>query len=130
LIYPLLEIILLVVSAMVSGFEDWTSIKKFGDNKPDWIRTFLSYEHGIPVDDTIARVMRKLDTKMFKTCFAQWMKTISQATDGDIIAIDGKQLHRSYSERAGTPAIHRVSALSNANSVVLGQVKTADKRGL
>jgi predicted transposase YbfD/YdcC len=126
-LYPLLEIILWVVSATVSGFDGWTSIKRFGDEKLDWLRQFLPYEQGIPVDDTIARVMRKLDTQMFKTCFAQWMKSVSQAPDGDVVAIDGKQLRRSYNDSAGTTAIHRVSTWSCANSVVLGQAKTADK---
>jgi DDE_Tnp_1-associated len=91
-LYPLLEIILLVVSATVSGFDGWTSIKRFGDEKLDWLRQFLPYEQGIPVDDTIARVMRKLDTQMFKTCFFEWMKSVSQATDGDVVVIDGKKL--------------------------------------
>lgn len=61
--YPLIEIILLVVSATISGCEGWKSIKDFGDAKLDWLRQFLPFENGIPVDDTIARVMRRLDTK-------------------------------------------------------------------
>jgi DDE_Tnp_1-associated len=93
----------------------------------DWLRQFLPYEQGIPVDDTIAWVMRKLDTKMFKTCFAKWIKSVSQAPDGDVVAIDGKQLRRSDNGHASTPSIQTVSAWSCANNIVLGQVKTAGK---
>jgi DDE_Tnp_1-associated len=51
---------LLVVSAAVSGFGGLTYIKKFGDNKLDWLRQLLPYEQENPVDDTITRAMRKL----------------------------------------------------------------------
>lgn len=63
--YPLMEIIFLIISATISGCEGWKSIRDFGLLKLDWLRQFLPYENGIPVDDTIARVMRKLNTKQF-----------------------------------------------------------------
>lgn len=125
--YPLIEIIFLIISATVSGCEGWKSIRDFGLLKLDWLRTFLPYENGIPVDDTLARVMRKLDTKQFAHCFTRWMQSVLKATDGDIIAIDGKTLRRSYDAGAGKSAIHMVSAWSSANGVVLGQEKTAEK---
>lgn len=61
--YPLIEIIFLIISATISGCEGWKSIRDFGLLKLEWLRHFLPYENGIPVDDTIARVMRKLNTK-------------------------------------------------------------------
>ena len=126
-IYPLMEIIFLVVSAAISGCEGWKSIKDFGDIKLSWLRQFLPYRSGIPVDDTIARVMRRLDTKQFQTCFINWMQGVATVTDGDVIAIDGKTLRRSYDNNSGKSAIHMVSAWSTANGVVLGQEKTAEK---
>ncbi|WP_083500887.1 transposase family protein [Legionella brunensis] len=47
----------LIISATISGCESWKSIRDFGLLKLDWLRQFLPYENGIPVDDTIARVM-------------------------------------------------------------------------
>ena len=126
-VYPLMEIIFLVVSAAISGCEGWKSIKDFGDIKLSWLRQFLPYKSGIPVDDTIARVMRRLDTKQFKTCFINWMQGVATVTNGDVIAIDGKTLRRSYDGNSGKLAIHMVSAWSTANGVVLGQEKTAEK---
>lgn len=125
--YPLIEILFLVVSATISGSEGWKAIKDFGDIKLSWLRQFLPYEAGIPVDDTIARVMRRLDTKEFQSCFVSWMQAISSATSGDVIAIDGKTLRRSHDGRTNKSPIHMVSAWSTANSVVLGQEKTTDK---
>jgi len=125
--YPLNEIIFLIISATISGCEGWKSIRDFGVLKIDWLQQFLPYENGIPVDDTIARVMRKLNTKQFEDCFISWMQGVSTVTQGDIIAIDGKALRHSYDTAEDKSAIHMVSAWSSANGVVLGQEKTAAK---
>lgn len=125
--YPLMEIILLIISGTVSGCDGWKSIKDFGEAKLDWLRKFLPYEEGIPVDDTLARVMRKIDTKSFQVCFMSWVESVSKATAGGVIAIDGKTLRRSHNRRDGLPAIHMVSAWSSTNGLVLGQEKTGEK---
>jgi predicted transposase YbfD/YdcC len=125
--YPLIEIIFLIISATISGCEGWKSIRDFGVLKLEWLRLFLPYENGVPVDDTIARLMRKLNTKQFAGCFTSWIQAVTQATNGDVIAIDGKTLRRSFSTEDAKSAIHMVSAWSTANGVVLGQEKTAEK---
>jgi len=124
--YPLKEIIFLIISATISGCEGWKSIRDFGLLKLDWLKQFMPYENGIPVDDTLARVMRKLNTKQFASCFTRWMQFVSESTSGDIIAIDGKTLRGSY-DGDSKSAIHMVSAWSSTNGVVLGQEKTAAK---
>jgi predicted transposase YbfD/YdcC len=125
--YPLVEIIFLIISATISGCDGWKSIRDIGVLKLEWLRKFLPYENGIPVDDTIARLMRKLNNKQFATCFTSWMQSVTQATAGDVIAVDGKTLRRSYHSGDAKSAIHMVSAWSSANGVVLGQEKTAEK---
>ena len=125
--YPLIEIIFLIISATISGCEGWKSIRDFGLLKLDWLRQYLPYENGIPVDDTLARVMRRLDTKQFANCFTNWIQSVTKATHGDVIAIDGKTLRRSHDISADKSAIHMVSAWSSANGVVLGEEKTAEK---
>ena len=95
-VYPLAEIILLIIAGTLSGCDGWKSIKDFGEAKLSWLRRFLPYDNGIPVDDTLARVMRKLDTKAFQNCFMQWMQSVTHATQGDIVSIDGKTLRRSH----------------------------------
>ena len=125
--YPLIEIILLIIAGTVSGCDGWKSLKDFGEAKLDWLRKFLPYNDGIPVDDTLSRVMRKIETKEFQACFMKWVQSVSEATSGDVVAIDGKTLRRSHNRRDGVPAIHMVSAWSSENGLVLGQEKTAEK---
>ena len=78
--YPLIELIFLIISAALSGCDGWKSIKDFGELKLDWLRKFLPYENGIPVDDTIARLMPRLDTKAFQACFISWMQAVNTHT--------------------------------------------------
>ena len=64
----------------------------------------------MPVDDTIAWVMRKLNTEQFASCFTSQIQVVTQATNVDVIAIDGKTLRRSYDASSDKSAIHMVSA--------------------
>ncbi len=125
--YPLREIILLIISASISGCCGWKAIKDFGDAKLLWLRKYCPFEEGIPTDDTIARVVRRLSPQMFKKCFLSWIKEIALYTHGDIIAIDGKTVRGSHDHSRTQPPLHMVSAWSNANNIVLGQEKTQEK---
>ena len=125
--YPLNEIILLIITAAISGCTGWKSIKDFGDEKVEWLRKFLPYEQGIPADDTIARVVRRLCPKMFKQCFYEWTQAIAKKVNSGIIPIDGKTVRGSHDNDRSQSPIHMVSAWSDHNRLVLGQEKVAEK---
>lgn len=125
--YPLEEILLLMISAAISGCTGWKSIKDFGELKLDWLRKYFPYEHGIPADDTLARVIRRLCPKAFKDCFFSWTQSLSKKISGDIIPIDGKTVRGSHDNNREQSPIHMVNAWSNKNNIVLGQEKVSDK---
>lgn len=52
---------------------------------------------------------------------------MAPVTAGQVVAIDGKTLCRSYARRSATAASHMVSAWATHNRVVLGQLKTEEK---
>lgn len=56
-----------------------------------------------------------------------WVQSIADITEGEIIAIDGKQARRSYDTKNRKASIHMVSAWACQNGVVLGQQKTDEK---
>jgi len=86
-----------------------------------------------------------LNPQQFEQCFLNWIQAISQITEGEVIALDGKSLRHSYDKRAELKAIHmvrqrcrrvslrrrlrtrRVSAWATGNRLVLGQVKVDKK---
>ncbi len=72
--------------------------------------------------------MALINATQLQKAFADWMKACHEATDGAVVAIDGKTLRGSYCRGKDKAAIHMVSAFSTANNgVVLGQIKTEDK---
>lgn len=125
--YPLMEIILLGISAVISGCDGWESIEDFGHAKLTWLRKFLPYKNGIPRHDTIARVISALSPEKMQECFVSWVQSVAQVTEGEIVAIDGKRARRSYDTRHRKAAIHMVSAWACQNGIVLGQQKTETK---
>ncbi len=80
-----------------------------------------------PVHDTIARVISSIAPDQLQQCFISWMKAAHIATQGEVIAIDGKTVRGSYDKQSKKNAIHMVSAFAANNGVVLGQIKTAEK---
>jgi len=96
-------------------------------NKTELLKKYGSFENGIPVHDTIARVVSSLEPEAMQSCFISWMKSAQVDTLGEVIAIDGKTVRGSYDKKSKKSAIHMVSAFAAHNGVVLGQVKTAEK---
>ena len=125
--HKLSDILLLTICAVISGAEGWEDIQDFGETHIDFLKKYGDFEHGIPVHDTIARVVSCINPNKFHECFINWMRDCHSSDDGDIIAIDGKTLRRSYDRSRRRGAIHVISAFSTMNSLVLGQIKVDEK---
>lgn len=125
-LYPLPEILLLVLCATLCGMEDFVEIRLWGEQRLDFLRRFLPYERGLPAHDTLNDVMNGLDAELFKTCFTNWVEALREA-DGDIIAIDGKTSRRSHARSRGREPLHLVSAWASRKRLVLGQEAVAQK---
>lgn len=125
--HKLSDILLLTICAVISGAEGWEDIEDFGNAHFDFLKQYGDFEYGIPVHDTIARVVACINPKKFHECFINWMRDCHSSDDGDIIAIDGKTLRHSYDKSRRRGAIHVISAFSTMNSLVLGQIKTDEK---
>jgi predicted transposase YbfD/YdcC len=125
-IYPLREILLLVLCATLSGMEDFVEIRLWGDQRLGFLRRFLPFERGIPAHDTLNDVVNALDQELFRACFTSWVETLREE-DPDIIAIDGKTSRRSHARGRGREPLHMVSAWATRQRLVLGQEATPDK---
>ena len=76
---------------------------------------------------TFGRLFALLDPDQFRRGFVSWIQAISQITDGEVVALDGKTLRRSHDSTLGKAAIHMVSAWASGNRLVLGQLKVDGK---
>lgn len=125
--HPLNEIIFLVISAVISGADGWTSIELFGKTKLAWLRQSLPYEHGIPSHDVLGKLFARLSAKEFTNCFTSWVNSISDLMKGEVVAIDGKTIRNSNDDEGSKSAIHLVSAFAVENRICLGQEAVHEK---
>src|SRR5580692_7177171 len=125
-IYPLDEVLLLCLLAVLGGAETFVDIALFGEKKLALLRRFRPFRDGTPSHDQLGDIFATLDAVKFQQCFVAWVAALTGVA-GDVIAIDGKTLRRSSHKRGGKAAIHMVSAFAARQRLVLGQVKVAEK---
>lgn len=121
------DILVITICAAICGADDWVAVEEFGRAKEEWFATFLELPNGIPSHDTFWRIFRRLDPEQFERCFLRWMATLFEMSDQQVIAIDGKQLRRSFDRQGGKAAIQMVGAWASESGITLGQVRVDDK---
>jgi len=125
-IYPLDEVLLLCLLAVLAGAESFVEIARFGTQKLALLRRFRAFADGTPSHDQPGDIFATLDAEKFQHCFVAWVASLTGAP-ARVIAIDGKTVRRSYQEKGKKAAIHMVSAFAARQRLVLGQVKVAAK---
>lgn len=123
-IYPLDEMLLLCLLAVLAGAETFTAIAQFGRDKLDLLRRFRPFVNGTPDHDRLGAVFAALDAEQFQKCFVSWAAALT-GIPADVIAVDGKTSRRS--SKKGVKPIHTVSAFAARQRLVLGQVNVAEK---
>jgi predicted transposase YbfD/YdcC len=122
--YPLAEVLLLCLLAVIAGAETITDIARFGEKKLALLRRFRPFSEGTPAHDHLGDILATLDAERFQRCFVAWVASLIGVPEG-VVAIDGKTVRRS--KGGNRDAIHMVSAFAARQRLVMGQVKVADK---
>jgi predicted transposase YbfD/YdcC len=129
--YPLGEILLLCLLAVVAGAETITDIAKFGRLKLAFLRRFRPFADGTPAHDHLGDILATLDPEPFERCFVAWVAA-QTGVPAEVVAVDGKTVRRSGSKTSKKKKdlkgpIHIVSAFAARQRLVLGQVKVGEK---
>jgi predicted transposase YbfD/YdcC len=117
-----MNIVVMAVCAVICGADDFVAIAEFANKRRKWFSRFLDLSSGIPSHDRFNAVLGALKPAEFEKCVLSWITSLHEVSDGQIIAIDGKTLRRSYDTASSKAAIHMVSAWATANHISLGQV--------
>lgn len=124
--HELFDLVVVALCGTLAGSDSWADIERFGNERIDWLRTFLRLENGIPSHDTFGRVFSRLDPARLVACIQQWLTEVGREI-GNHIAIDGKTLRHSFDTAAGKNPLHLVSAWACEARLTLGQVATDTK---
>jgi len=120
--HPLINFIVIAICAVICGADDFVAIADFGLMKRRWFRKILDLRAGIPSHDRFNAIFSMLSPAEFERCLLSWIQALQVATDGQVIAIDGKTLRGSFDKASSKSAIHMISAWVSANSISLGQL--------
>lgn len=124
--YPLDEVLLLCLLAVLAGAKCFTEIALFGVKKLDLLRRFRPFKDGTPAHDHLGDILASLDAEQFQLCFVAWVAAVTGVPAG-VIAIDGKTARRSGKKGNAKASVHMVSAFAARQRLVLGQVKVAER---
>jgi predicted transposase YbfD/YdcC len=124
--HPLVDVLVVGFCGVLCGCDDFVEIEEFGRSKEDLFRRFLELPHGVPSHDTFRRVFQAVSPQALQDSLIRWLQGVRQAAEpaaeGEVIAIDGKALRRTFDRARGLGALHLVSAWATANGLTLGQV--------
>jgi len=95
--HRLLDIVFIVVSAVISGCNEWKEIKWWTELEVNqkWLRKYIELSNGVPSLSTIGRLFNIIAPVQFEKCFASWMQDVVRPEDQDIVSIDGKTMRGS-----------------------------------
>src|SRR6202795_5393680 len=88
IVYPLAEVLLLCLLAVLGGSETFVDIARFGETKLGLLRRFRPFLHGTPSHDHLGDIFASLDSKEFQRCFVAWVAALTGVPEG-VIAVDG-----------------------------------------
>ena len=120
-VHTLWDIIAITILAVIAGADTWVEVAKYGLKKHAFLRTFLDLPGGIPSHDTFNRVFALVKPDALQEGFVKWVQAVAEATQGRLVAIDGKTARRSFDKAAGQGPLHMVSAWASENRLLLGQ---------
>ena len=124
-LFPLPEVLLLVLCGTLAGADDFVEIRRWGQMHQDFLRRLLPFKAGVPSHDTLNDVVNALDGALFAQCFTAWVEGLREpapaTTALEVVAIDGKTSRRTHDHRKDRGPLHMVSAWASSQRLVLGQ---------
>lgn len=113
--YPLLEILLVALAAVLCGAESATDMADFGRRKVELLGRFLPLKRGVPSHDVFSDIFRMLEPEAFERAFRRFVEAFAKFhrldLDG-VIAIDGKALCGAYERGKSATPMHLVNVFA------------------
>ncbi len=125
--HDLHEMLMIALLCVICGGQTCTDMELFGRSKEQFLRRFMTLEHGIPSHDAFSALFRILDPDCLGRALLRLAADWAEQHGPDVIAIDGKTLRRSFEDAAKRTPLHVVNAFATGARLTLGQVKVDGK---
>lgn len=119
--HPFLSLICIGLLGVLAGIDSFSGLADYVESYEEQLKDFIELPAGAPSHDTLQRFFSNINYEQFNMCFMEFTNYLAVKTK-EFIAIDGKTIRNSSSNQ-----LHIVSAWCDANSMVLGQIKVAEK---
>ena len=83
------------------------AIAEYGKMKRKWLARFLDLRSGIPSHDRFNAILAAIKPAEFEKCLLSWIAALHEISEGQVVAIDGKSLRRSFDAANGKAARRR-----------------------
>src|SRR4051794_41935223 len=103
--HPLINIVFMTVCGVLSGANSVAAIHEFALDRRGRLAGYLDLSGGIPSEDTLGRVLARLDPGAFEKGLLSWIRDVQELTADRVVVIDGKTLRGSADGEAGRAAI-------------------------
>ena len=104
--HPLINIVFVAVCGVLCGANSFAAIHEFAIDRRNWLARYLDLTNGIPSEDTLVRVLARLDPGAFEKCLMSWIEAVQEVTENRLVAIDGKTVRGSsdHGDTDGRPS--------------------------
>ena len=117
---------LMVISLLcvLCGGESAVAMENFGKSKEKFLREFLELPFGIPCHDAFSRLFRLINPSNLHIFFEKFCADFAASLkENPAIAIDGKEMRRSFDKAAEQSNLNIVTAFAHDERLSLGIVK-------
>lgn len=120
--HPMLSLLGIGLLGGLGGIDSFSGLADYAQAHEESLKELFDLPEGVPSHDTFGRLFDGIKPEQFSKQFQVFTDRLAEAVEG-LVAIDGKTIRHSGK---GNP-LHIVSAWSEANQLVLGQIRVADK---
>jgi predicted transposase YbfD/YdcC len=118
---------MLILCGLLADCEDFEEIQDFGNDRLDFLKTFLDLPNGIPSHDTMDRMMRHLKSDQLSAALGRWGRELVSKLSHYQLCIDGKEIRGTILEGQKHASVQILSAWVREANAQLGQLRISEK---
>jgi len=126
-IYPLIDILILALYGVLTGFSDFTNMSYFLKKRESELSEEFGLSEGVPSHDVFSDVFKVIDIEKFMALFVEWTKNLVLTKTGQHIAIDGKAVRAAAKKAENGNIPYVLSAFMCGCGISIGQKEVGEK---